>query len=266
MTEVVLTREDLDFIALACSLEKVPGDQNWVDKAGGLPEYICQVAKALVRGGKSVSVAISIAVSRCKVWAAGGGGVNPDTRAKAAAAIAQWEAKKAKSGKKTKLTSELEEADMILNLTSFNLDAVSSAYQNYYNAKRVAWSKSHSINSYLEDYTNPYPYRYVKEVWSNYLIVKGDGGRDASLYKIPFTADKNGSFTFEDEVAVKQAYVVIKDTAELSAGMSDAELVKLSVVPCSTKEQGSLSDMVALSNRLSGKSLTEKFEDLGLKL
>ena len=41
------------------------------------------------------SVAIATAISQCKKWAAGGKDVKPDTRAKAAAAIAEWERLKA---------------------------------------------------------------------------------------------------------------------------------------------------------------------------
>lgn len=87
------------YIRLAgCSLDTHPTKHNWVEDAGGLPEYICEIARAIMRGGtKDTGRAISIAVARCKVWAAGGGNVNADTRAKARAAIAEWEAKKAKS-------------------------------------------------------------------------------------------------------------------------------------------------------------------------
>lgn len=96
--------EDLrDVVSLAggCSLDMHPGKKNWVESAGGLPEYICEIARAILRDGKmSVSRAIATAVSRVKVWAAGGGGVDAETKAKAAAAVAQWEKIKSKSGKK----------------------------------------------------------------------------------------------------------------------------------------------------------------------
>jgi hypothetical protein len=78
-------------ISLACSLNSSPGS-NWVEESGGLPDFICRVAKAVMReSGKDKSSAIAIAISRCKKWAAGGNG-------KAAKAVAQWEALKAKSG------------------------------------------------------------------------------------------------------------------------------------------------------------------------
>ena len=95
-------KKENPWIPLAgCSLDTHPTKHNWVEDAGGLPQYICEIARALVRSGKDTSTAISIAVSRCKVWAAGGGNVNADTRAKAAAAVAEWEKKKASAhGKK----------------------------------------------------------------------------------------------------------------------------------------------------------------------
>lgn len=62
-----------------------------------LPGYIREIARALMRNGKSKSNAIQIAIGTVKRWAAGGHGVNPDTQAKAARALAQWEAAKAKA-------------------------------------------------------------------------------------------------------------------------------------------------------------------------
>jgi hypothetical protein len=85
-------------------------DANWVSKTGGLPNYIERIAKHLhYEQGKSISRAIQIAVGVVQRWCKGGGasarggvkagsgGVKPATRAKACAAVAQWNAKRAKS-------------------------------------------------------------------------------------------------------------------------------------------------------------------------
>lgn len=96
--EAKLALDPEDIVALAgCSLAKTPGKDNWVDKAGGLPEYICEIARGIMRSGKSTSNAIQIAVGQVKNWASGQGDVDADTRAKAAKAVAQWTAMKAKS-------------------------------------------------------------------------------------------------------------------------------------------------------------------------
>jgi hypothetical protein len=80
------------------TLERKPGKSNWVDNAGGLPDYIERIAKHLhYEKGMDISRAIATAVSTVKRWAAGGGQVSAETRAKAAKAVAEWEAKKAKS-------------------------------------------------------------------------------------------------------------------------------------------------------------------------
>lgn len=72
--------------------------QNWVDKAGGLPSYIERIAKHLhYEKGKSISTAIAIAVNTVKRWCAGGPSTSAKTKTQACAAVAQWEAKKAKS-------------------------------------------------------------------------------------------------------------------------------------------------------------------------
>jgi hypothetical protein len=68
---------------------------NWVEKAGGLPIYIKRIAKHLQEQGMSESHAIASAVNTVKRWSRGGKGVKADTVAKALAALADWEAKKA---------------------------------------------------------------------------------------------------------------------------------------------------------------------------
>jgi hypothetical protein len=77
------------------------GRANWVDKVGGLPPFIRAIAHALIRHGAAEDRAIATAVAACKKWAAGGGNVSAKTRAKAAAAIAEWERKKAASHAKS---------------------------------------------------------------------------------------------------------------------------------------------------------------------
>jgi hypothetical protein len=96
---IIFHRDELDLIAelAGCSLDEKPGS-NWVQEAGGLPGYICEIAKDIhEERGKTVSQAIAIAVSRVKVWAAGGDNVDAKTRAKAAKAVAEWEALKGKN-------------------------------------------------------------------------------------------------------------------------------------------------------------------------
>lgn len=92
--------EETDLIVelAGCSLERVPGHQNWLDAPGmELPDYICRIARALHREGRSISTSIAMAVASVKRWASGAGNVNADTRAKAAKAVAEWEALKAKA-------------------------------------------------------------------------------------------------------------------------------------------------------------------------
>jgi hypothetical protein len=105
-----------------CSLAKVPGKQNWLeeDAVGGLPEYICRIARAVHRDGShSVSQSIAIAVGRVKTWARGGGGVTAKTSAQAAKALAQWEAKK----KAAKLDNKVKTSNVFNNLKTRLTDA-----------------------------------------------------------------------------------------------------------------------------------------------
>jgi peptidoglycan hydrolase-like protein with peptidoglycan-binding domain len=71
--------------------------ENWVDKTGGLPLYIRAIMHALMRSGHSRERAIQLAVGTVKNWASGQGNVSAATRARAAKAVAEWEAKKARA-------------------------------------------------------------------------------------------------------------------------------------------------------------------------
>lgn len=83
-------------------LERVPGKQNWVDHAGGLPNYIERIAVHLHAKGKTIGHSIAIAVNAAKKMCASGDlnwsgaqNVNAASRAQACAAVAEWERKKA---------------------------------------------------------------------------------------------------------------------------------------------------------------------------
>ena len=94
--ELSMLEEDLQDIELG-RLNWSP-KVNWVEANGDLPKFITDVAIGIMRGtGYPRERAIPIAISRIKVWARGGGGVNADTVAKAAAALAAWESLKAKA-------------------------------------------------------------------------------------------------------------------------------------------------------------------------
>jgi hypothetical protein len=85
---------------MACNHPPLPNKPgtNWVEKQGGLPEMMDCVARAIYwspGGVRDVSRAVRIAVGKVEDWAAGKGNVTPQTRAKAAAAVAEWNRKRA---------------------------------------------------------------------------------------------------------------------------------------------------------------------------
>ncbi len=111
----------------SASLDRSPG-KNWVENSGDLPAYVREIARSIEKTGKDLSSAIAIAISRIKAWAAGGDGVSAKTSAKAAKALAEWEALKAKNkvrkGKNTGKAAlswvyDLEEASDLVKLTAF---------------------------------------------------------------------------------------------------------------------------------------------------
>ena len=227
--------ETILLLAGGCSLDSSP-KKNWVEREGGLPNYICRIARAVMRSGKSKSQAIAIAVSRVKKWAAGGDDVDADTRAKAATAVAQWE--KMKSANKSKkviaasyITSDGEEDNYLIlsHIPSFKTDIVRMAWDAQERIRRNEWELEHpreykSSSSELVDVsTDYYPYRWIKELWTDFILVETEKAGQPELVKIryevnPITQD----VTFGDEVEVRQVYI------EMDSDLSDAEKELLS--------------------------------------
>ncbi len=222
---VVFSRDELDLIVAfaGCSLDEKPGS-NWVQDGGGLPAYICQVARAIKKSGKSTSQAIAIAVSRVKLWAGGGGDVDADTRAKASKALAQWEKLKSKSKGTVKATRPYSDVLVLANSSkSFNVDVVRAAWDAKMREARRAWRAANPTGSY-ED--GP-PYTYIKEQWTDYLVVRcGESGMvsEPKLYKVPYTVDTKTGVTFSEPVEVQTTYVAVKSADLPGSDISDSTL------------------------------------------
>lgn len=191
---VNLTTDDLGLIwefssVKLCSLATAPGsDDNWIERAGGsLPNYVCQIAKGIMRSGKSKDAAIAIAISRIKKWAAGGDDVNADTRAKAAVALAQWTALKAKNKSKQLVRASApngEDFIILSSVDSYSLDQVREAWDKDRTISRNIVSQSHGY----EVAESTVPYGYVREVYSDFIVVSFDGPKN-SFYRIPYTVE-----------------------------------------------------------------------------
>lgn len=223
---VIFGRDELDLIAAlaGCSLNEKPG-KNWVEKTpGGLPTYICEIARAVKRSGKSTSQAIAIAVSRVKKWAAGGDDVDADTRAKAAKALAAWEKLKSNNAaKQVKATRTRADVLCLSTAVDFNVDMIRKAFDQATSQARRDWRAANPNSSYDD---GP-PYWYIKEQWTNYLIVQNESagyGSSAELYKVPYSVDAQLDVTFADPVQVKTEYVVIDPATDLGDTLSDTDL------------------------------------------
>jgi hypothetical protein len=96
--------EDLPDVEFSDVMAIDDNEFNWVEKVGGLPKYIKRIAKHLQEKGMKQGHAIATAVNAVKKACATGDlnfpGVqheNAGSRAKACAAVAEWEEKKARS-------------------------------------------------------------------------------------------------------------------------------------------------------------------------
>lgn len=224
MTEANLSNSDLDYIVAlgsSASLAETAKKDSWIENVDGeLPAYVREVARSIMKTGKTKSQAIAIAISRVKKWAVTGEG---DTKAKAAKAVAEWEKLKGKAkGKKVaKLSAQtglmemcVRPVEMIaLSGPSFSMDKVRSAYDSKIREARKSLPESQRYDL---------PWMYVQEVWNTHLIVHADYGNE-NLYKVDYTVDDLGNITFGDPVRVVIEYVEAgKDIAdsELAPAMS----------------------------------------------
>ena len=214
-----LTDSDIDQVIMlgsSASLAETPEKDNWVDNTGELPKYVREVARSIKDSGKTTSQAIAIAISRIKVWAVTGKG---DTKAKAAKALAEWEALKgkAKSKKVAKLSARTGQLEMLvrpveiiaLSGPSYNIDNIRAEYDKKLREDRKA---ARSAYSYEE-----FPWTYVKEVWNTHLIIQVESSTD-DLFKVDYTVDSAGKPTFSEPVRVVIEYV------EAGKDISDSEL------------------------------------------
>lgn len=256
-----LSTDGLLLVAFAgCSLDESP-KSNWVQDVGGLPDYICQVARAIKRSGHTTSEAIQLAVGTVKNWASGQKHVNDATRAKAAAAVTEWEAKKAASHAKSSVKTTAQGESLIsLCADTFNVDAVSQAFRSQMADKMYPGYNKNSPNSDYIDH-----YSYVSQIWSNFLIVTGDldNDNDTDYYKVPYSVDPDTEdVTFGKPLEVKQEWVTSEGTKIDGSDDIDANdlndddfkaLMKLARAQTST---GSLNKFVAFAAEKRGDNPT----------
>lgn len=166
------------------------------------------------------------------MWATGKG-VDKDTQAKAAAAVAEWEKLRAKShaksaAKKTAKMSAGRDGEILcLANTSFNTDLVRKAWA----ATAGQWEAG---NSTLADDDGPVPdarvwaSAYIRELWTDFIIVEAS---DGDLYKVHYEVgdpDSDGDIdvSFDDPVPVKVDYVEMSTTDMVGAELTDAHLLR----------------------------------------
>lgn len=203
VTDHELIRLTMVELTSSASLDRSP-KKNWVENSGNLPPYVRKLARAIEKDGKTLSQAIAIAISRIKKWAAGGDDVDADTQAKAAKALGQWEALKAKNASKKVSLSRREDGTeflMLSNVGNFNVQVVRNAWEALTREKRQKFREAHPN----QDAYEAIPYSYIRELWTTYIIVETEGIGNTSFVKIPYTVKKT-EVTFGDPVPVEQVW------------------------------------------------------------
>lgn len=235
----LMSNDDLDLVVLlaGCSLEEKSGDRdNWVERTGSggqggkLPEYICRIARAIHKSGRPKSQAIAIAVSRVKRWAAGEGDVNADTRAKAAKAVAQWEAMKTKNKAKglVRLTGPEGDYVALTSVGEFSTSLVTSEWSRRQKVLRLLEPEVVSEDTGHADSS----FSYILDVWTTFIIVeRRRAGRHPEMFKVPYSV-ADGEVSFEDPIPVQVVYEPIpsklsKNESSLLEDLLESAVVEL---------------------------------------
>jgi hypothetical protein len=132
--------------------------------------------------------------------------VTPATRAKAAKAVAEWEALKSKNKAKGLVKASREDGSdylIVLSDTSFNTDLVRTAYNQVQNDMRKAARAEGDGGD-----TMSYPYTYIRELWTDHILVEIENKGGQSLASVPYEV-KDGEVTFGEAQKVEIKYVPV---------------------------------------------------------
>jgi len=181
----------------------------WHHKGWQLPAYIQHVANDLISSGHSESRAIEMAVGIVRNWAHGhdghGHAIHPDTAAKAAAAIAEWDALKAKAA--ASKASSSRRAGMADTRAPYG--NVEYADPGYLDADGNPVSKSG--NKGVQRY--PIDAEHVQAAWA-YINKEKNAGQ--------YTAEQLSAIKGRIKAAMKRhGHDVSDDTASQGASRSD---------------------------------------------
>jgi hypothetical protein len=81
------------------------------------------------------------------------------------------------------------------------------------------------------------------------IVAVENEGENMKFVKVPYTVDGKGQATFGQETEVKQAYVELSHS-DLQTSLTDAQLEKAGLIPCTEKDNRSLVENIALSRKL----------------
>lgn len=177
--------------------------KNWVENAGELPAYIQHIARDIhEQKGLPLSAAIPTAIAAVKRWAAGGGNVNADTRAKAAQAVAEWEALKAKSHARSAARSDAHATKSLpatLDDVLDGWDPAPEAFAGTFEELRdlLAAKAAEALDDgpdgdgdgeFLVDVIGTWPDRFI----ATRFPMDGMAGKAAESFEFGYTADSAG--------------------------------------------------------------------------
>ncbi len=223
--DLMLTQDDQELIRLTSSLIELGSsasldaspNKNWVENSGGLPPFIREVARELMKKGKTKSSAIAIAVSQIKKWAAKG-------NAKAVKALAEWVSLRAKNKARKIVKASHEDGGtylMFSNVSSYNTDIVRTAWEGIQRERREGMRAQRKAMGLDTDISETVPYTWIKELWTDFIIINSEERDGINFTKVPYTVDSNNDVTFGSPVPIEQKWV----EADYELDADDLELL-----------------------------------------
>lgn len=181
--------------------------ENWVDKTGGLPLYIRAIMHALIRSGHSRERAIQLAVGTVKNWASGQGNVSAATRARAAKAVAEWEAKKARAhsmSASTTRTLDMAACPNCHTTLTVDLAARKKKDPNAYQSSNGLKAQGQAADGGGGDFNSKHPRAGKGNPTGGQFITAGSTGNEARGAEEAIGAKPDGVIDAADVAKIKE--------------------------------------------------------------
>ncbi len=208
------------------SSRNVSPRENWVEQEDANDDFFRAVRNALERRGMTLDKASEVARGTIRRWATGGGDVKADTRAKAVASMAQWEAARVRA-KARPNKGEGKMHDAMPGSFEALRDALRIAAQERFGKQPTGADAGYSKGEEPECYVG------IEATYPDHLIVSIENyrqsGESRKTYRVPYTVAADGTPKLGKQEEVTLTVVASSAGEDRPATADEAAAVRFAV-------------------------------------